>query len=561
MATTRVRKRDTGEQGNQGEFAVVRRDEAAVAVTSPSSVVQLETEQASAGPSLRIPTWSVDRIEHKVELANRRLEREGIAKRFELERSDEEVSYRRPTGDEVDMYGYAPWQQYAFQYSTLTLNRPSISHEGWRFDAALDRVPGTDEFMMRSVPGRDFAGWRPEPGRCDHCGKFRDRNTTYLVTNEETGETLQVGASCMEVFLGVRPKGLWSLGTSIEPDEDWDAAPLSTQSVEDNRELIAKALVASDMGKRYVSKSRAVEWGSVSTADRIDALFGSTTFHRLTEEDRLEREQARQELAEVLGSGLVDDVVKAAREVGTDSDYGRNLNAALDAGFATAAMSGTVISAVAAYGRKNRDAAQAKVRQDRIAEAKPGFAAPVKNRLRDVPVTITNVFEGTRAAYAWPHGDEPFQIITMRDGDGHEIVWKTSTVQPVKIGDDVTMTGTVKKHGEFRGVDQTQISRAKLEIPVELGADGFPAPNMPYSPNALGRAGKKLTAERIRVERTTRRPGPGDTWLVEGRTASNHRVTWETTDAPDEGTVTELTGTIDSINDVGVKTAVIDQEI
>lgn len=172
-------------------------------------------------------------------------------------------------------------------------------------------------------------------------------------------------------------------------------------------------------------------------------------------------------------------MVKAAREVGTDSDYGCNLNTALDAGFSTATMSGTVISAVAAYARKNRDAAQVKVREDRITEATPGFVAPVKTRLRDVPVTITNVFEGTRAAYAWPHSDEPFQIITMRDGDGHEIVWKTSTVQPVTVGDDVTMTGTVKEHGEFRGVDQTQISRAKLEIPVALGADGFPVPGTP----------------------------------------------------------------------------------
>lgn len=168
-------------------------------------------------------------------------------------------------------------------------------------------------------------------------------------------------------------------------------------------------------------------------------------------------------------------------------------------------------------------------------------------------------FEGSRAAYAWPHGDEPFQIITMRDADGHEIVWKTSTVQPVTVGDDVTMTGTVKEHGEFRGVDQTQISRAKLEVPVELGADGFPVPGAPYSPNALGRAGKKLTAERIRVERATRQPGPGDTWLIEGRTTSNHRVTWESTDAPDEGSATELTGTIDYIDDSGVKTAIIVQ--
>ncbi|MBP2382858.1 hypothetical protein [Brachybacterium sacelli] len=83
MTTTKVRKRDTGEQGNQGEFASVSRAEAAVAITEPSSVVKLETEESSTGTTMRIPTWSLDRIEHKVELANRRLEREGIAERFE----------------------------------------------------------------------------------------------------------------------------------------------------------------------------------------------------------------------------------------------------------------------------------------------------------------------------------------------------------------------------------------------------------------------------------------------------------------------------------------------
>lgn len=471
MATTRVRKWDTGEQGSQGEFAGVNRTEAAIAVPESSPTVPSEAGDSSSGPRLRVPTWSAARIEHKVELANRRLEREGIAERFVLERDDEQVSYRRPTGDEVDRYGYVPWQQYEFQYSKLTLNRPSISHEGWRFDAALDRVPGTDEFMMRSVPGRDFGGWRPEPGRCDHCGKYRDRNTTYLVTNEETGETLQVGASCMEVFLGVRPKGLWSLTAALEPDDDCEAPPISAREVADNRELIAKALVASDMGKRYVSKSRALEWGSVSTADRIEALFGSTTYRRLTAEDQLERKQAQEQLTEVLESGVVDDVMTAAREVGPDSDYGRNLNTALDAGFSTEKMAGTVISAVSAYGRKNREAAQAKVREERLAAATPGFAAPVKTRMRDVPVTVTNVFEGTRTAYSWPHRDEPFQIITMRDTDGHEIVWKTSAIQPVAAGDEVTMTGTVKAHSEFRGVDQTVVSRAKIDTVDDSGVE------------------------------------------------------------------------------------------
>lgn len=555
-----VRKRDTGEAGNRGEFGTVPRCEADVSVDAPTAIVLAKGGDERSGPSMRIPTWAVERAEHKVELANRRLEREGMNNRFELERIDEPVEHRSPTPYEIDEYGFEAGQTYAFQYSTITLNHPAISHDGWRFDAALDRVPGTDEFTMRSVPGRDFGGWGPEPGRCDHCGTFRDRNTTYLVTHPETGETMQVGASCMEAFLGIKPKGLWTLGMGMRDlhPKDEPPPPASSMQVADNRELIAKALIASEMGKRYVSKSRAEECGTASTVDRLEYLFGENSFRRYTPDERAEREEAQTQLQDILGSGVVDDVIAAGTAVGTDSDYGRNLTTALEVGFATDKMRGTVISAVAVYGRQQRDSAKALADRDRAATAAPGFAADVKTRMREVPVTVTNVYESTRPRYAYPYGDEPFQIITMRDADWHEIVWKTGSIQPVEPGDQVTMTGTVKAHSQFRGIDQTEINRAQLEKLVELGADGFPAAEEPYSPNALGRAGKKLTGEKIRIEETTELPYAKGTWAVTGRTTSNHRVTWQTSDPASVGEVEELTGKIDYIEEVGVKTAVID---
>src|SRR5699024_3916334 len=72
-------------------------------------------------------------------------------------------------------------------------------------------------------------------------------------------------------------------------------------------------------------------------------------------------------------------------------------------------------------------------------------------------------------------GDEPFQIITMRDRDGHEIVWKTGSIQSVETGDQIAMTGRVKAHTQYQGVDQTEISRAKLKKPSQDGDGDCPA--------------------------------------------------------------------------------------
>src|SRR5699024_12593084 len=143
-------------------------------------------------------------------------------------------------------------------------------------------------------------------------------------------------------------------------------------------------------------------------------------------------------------------------------------------------MQGVVSSAVAVYGRQQREAAKKKAQQDRAASAAPGFAAPIKIRMREVPVEITNVYESTRPRYAYPYGDEPFQIITMRDRDGHEIAWKTGSIQSVERGDEIAMSGTVKGYTEYQGEDQTEISGARLQKPSHDGAS-------PAGPCAPGR--------------------------------------------------------------------------
>lgn len=92
-----MRKRDTGEIGNQGDFGTIPRSDADIAVINESERVRRESNDEESGPSQRITIWTVQRAEQKSDLASCRLDREGITERFQLERVDEQITHRAPS--------------------------------------------------------------------------------------------------------------------------------------------------------------------------------------------------------------------------------------------------------------------------------------------------------------------------------------------------------------------------------------------------------------------------------------------------------------------------------
>ena len=532
MTTPIKRKKDTGEAGNGGQFGSLHRGETDVAVDgldAPDVDIEAALIAQREADDLRrrtvtIPTHRVEEAEEAIAKANRRLEREGIEERFTVDRTDT-VKRRDPSPYELERGFAKPGEIIETRTTELVLNRPTIGRDGWQFDAALDRVPGTNSFTMRSA-GREFGGWRPEPGRCDHCGQFRDRNKTYLVSNPETGETMQVGSSCVQSFLGVKPEGLWSLQydlpSSMEDTDDMDRSlPSGADPVMDNRELIARALAVTDGGRGFVSKRRAEEWGKNSTADTITSVFDTPA---RTESGALAKEEAKSAAAKYLADGTVDKVIEAARELDTDSDYGRNMHDLLEAGFSGRRSHGTVVSALAVYSRKLRDQERKAADVERVATAAKGFIGKEGERVRDIPVTVTNVYDGVQTGYAYPYADEPYQLVTMRTEDGHEVIWRHVGGEH-KIGETGKMTGTVKSHEQYKGVDQTKVIRAKIELPpppTVLDKQGIPTPGSPPNPKALRKGSKVDTIARI--DEAVPYEGDEDNILVTARTPEGNVV-------------------------------------
>lgn len=54
-------------------------------------------------------------------------------------------------------------------------------------------------------------------------------------------------------------------------------------------------------------------------------------------------------------------------------------------------------------------------------------------------------------------------VLTLRAESGHCITWFASGSKRLEPGTLVTVTGTVKAHGDFREVDQTVLTRCRLE--------------------------------------------------------------------------------------------------
>lgn len=66
----------------------------------------------------------------------------------------------------------------------------------------------------------------------------------------------------------------------------------------------------------------------------------------------------------------------------------------------------------------------------------------------------------TRAAWNG-YGEEAVSVYTLKDEDGNIYVIFTPTLS-LEVGSDVLLRGTVKEHGEYKGVKQTILNRPKV---------------------------------------------------------------------------------------------------
>lgn len=336
--------------------------------------------------------------------------------------------------------------------TTITGRAPS--YDGWEFLAAVDTIETTDgtDFIIRTVPSVDESGLNRSTlaaGYCAHCKRKRpNRIYTYLVRNTETGETLQVGKTCIKDFTG------WdTLPVFISEDDirnelnDFIGSFPSARDECTPETIVAIAWAAS----RLYGWSGRFGAGRPTAGIVSDYLYGTTkAANKLREELSPEMPAAHEKASEIIPA-LLDGLTDTG-------DYTTNLKTALRGVSVSAKHLGIVASAVIAYDRMNSTEIREKLTADH------GKRETAYIGVKGDKVTITGTVTKALAIDS-TFGYYPETSILLIVEDGPTVLktfTKAAWAFDIDQGDIITVTAAVKNHEDYQGTKQTVVNRPKL---------------------------------------------------------------------------------------------------
>lgn len=344
----------------------------------------------------------------------------------------------------------------------VTVEVAPVTLQGW-----LPRNPG--EWQVVAIANHehstDVTTWNCvakgvvvqdlEPNtHCDHCNTKRRRNRVFYIKRTDQPRfkgqgVLRVGSSCVKDFLRDVTVAdlLWQAYArefrqcSLNMDEWLDLLPAGA-TIHDPLKVLAMSLYFSkDHG--YVSVNRAEDQGLVSTAYEVREALNDPTSpaHRAVGSTTTAAESILTWLRSL--------------EDAQDNDYLLNLVAVAKADAVADRHVGILASAVAAYTRHLDD-----LRRSEQVVSDEWVGTIGKRQEFAVTIESERITEGYYGSTI---------IYNFRTANGELLVWFCSGAGlctdgqgSLKPGDALTIKGTVKDHGEFRGMKQTKLNRVAL---------------------------------------------------------------------------------------------------
>lgn len=380
----------------------------------------------------------------RAEAINARAVKRGFTGRIEVTGSTREIT-------ETDEAGLSRTRLVV----DATISGEAPSYNGWTFLAAVDSIPteSGNDFVLRTAPGVEESGVDRAalaPGRCEHCNTVRaNRRYTYLVRHE-SGETRQVGSTCIKDFTGWAGKPVFISLDELTDDLTDFLGGFASSGPEYTPETVVAAAWAI---------SRLFGWVPASGASPTRSLVTSYLYGT----SRADRELRQEIAAEVVAAADMAKVIIPALLDGLDgaSDYVLNLKTLLRASHVEHRHMGIVVSAVAAYERMTGETARRKAEAEERArnQVEAQYAGTVGEKIT-VTGTVTRLkpVEGS-----FGYNPTTSMLVIVEGGTTVAKMFTTAAwAWEIEQGDEITVTATVTAHEDYQGVKQTALVRPKL---------------------------------------------------------------------------------------------------
>jgi len=210
---------------------------------------------------------------------------------------------------------------------------------------------------------------------------------------------------------------------------------------------------------RQVTREQGEEGSLRATADLTVYLL-SPTFNAEATRAKEEFIRVNELVADERDAKLAADALAWGKELPTDqSDYLDNLGVASRLGYVTPKTVGLVASLIAAYQRYlDREEA---LRVQRVSTADRKHLGTVGQREGFVGLTVESI-----RSYEGDYGVRT--MVRFEDSASNVLVWWTSGTD-FSEGQTLDVTGTVKKHDDYKGTPQTLLSRVVKGLPKVKG--------------------------------------------------------------------------------------------
>lgn len=358
-----------------------------------------------------------------------------------------------------------------YQRIEVTGEAPRVGN--YEFLARIEFTEGGNLLDLRpGVEGME-PRFRDTDCSCEHCGKKRSRKEVFVVREIETGNQMQVGRSCLRDFLGIDDPakvafrfGFWR--EAAEMGDDWSRGG-GIEFCESLEGSLALASVC----------IRLFGWCSKGQAAKDERL--TPTIDYVMDVLQPPKSPTKEETARIkkIEASVSPEDYEAARATiqwvrdqvdNVENEYIHNLVVLFSADNITSGRRmGLAISAVAAKARADGEV----LRRTKEFEKKKlsNFVGKEGERIRDLEVTQTD----SRVVSGGQFGD--CVLVKFEDNQGNILSWFTGRGTDRRNGEKMTITGTVKRHQEYKGVKETQLSRVKISaLIIPMGSDNPAAP-------------------------------------------------------------------------------------